>query len=44
MDPAGQPLTQVAPFSVKLVGLASLLVQVPWKPKDCDPPAGIVAL
>jgi hypothetical protein len=35
---------QVAPFTENDVGEASLLVQVPWKPSETEPPAAIVAL
>lgn len=35
---------QVAPFSVKLVGAALLLVQVPWMPSVTEPPAGMEPL
>jgi hypothetical protein len=37
-------VAQVAPLTVKLVGAASLLVQVPWKPTDIELPAAIEAL
>ena len=37
-------VVQVAPFSVKLVGTASLLVQVPWMPSVTEPPAGMEPL
>ena len=35
---------QVAPFSVKLVGAALLLVPVPWMPSVTEPPAGMEPL
>jgi hypothetical protein len=35
---------QVVPLILKVVGAASLLVQVAWKPSEVLPPAGIVAL
>ena len=38
------PQPQAAPFSVKLVGDASLPVHVPWNPMDVEPLAGIWAL
>jgi hypothetical protein len=35
---------QVVPFTVKAVGEALLLDQVPWKPNVVDPPAGTLPL
>jgi hypothetical protein len=35
---------QVVPLTVKDVGTASLVLQVPWKPSDVEPPAGMLAL
>jgi len=35
---------QVAPLTAKLVGAASLLVQVPWKPNEVFPPAAMAPL
>ena len=37
-------VVQVLPLTVKLVGEASLLVQVPWNPSVTDPPAAMVPL
>src|SRR4051812_24640871 len=39
-----QPLVQVVPFSLYVVGLLSFEAQVPWKPNEVLPPGGIVAL
>jgi len=33
----------VVPLTVKVVGAASLLLQVPWAPGDVEPPAAMVA-
>jgi hypothetical protein len=37
-------VAQVVPLTAKLVGTASLVVQVPWKPTEVLPPAAMVAL
>jgi len=42
--PALKGQLQATPLTLKLVGEASLEVQVPWKPNDWLPPAGMVAL
>lgn len=42
--PPPSPQPQAEPLTVKLVGEASLPAQVPWKPKDVEPAAGIAAL
>jgi hypothetical protein len=35
---------QAAPFRVKLVGVASLLVQIPWNPTVTLPPGEMLPL
>jgi hypothetical protein len=37
-------VVQVVPLTVKLIGAASLVVQVPWKPSEVLEPGAIVAL
>jgi hypothetical protein len=37
-------VVQVTPLTENDVGGASLVVQVPWKPSEVEPPAAIVAL
>jgi hypothetical protein len=37
-------VAQAVPLTVKLVGTASLVVQVPWKPMEVLAPAAIVEL
>jgi hypothetical protein len=34
----GRYVVQVVPLIVKAVGVASLVLQVPWKPSDVEPP------
>jgi hypothetical protein len=38
------PVVQAVPLTVNAVGEALLAVQVPWKPKEVEPPTGTLAL
>ena len=42
--PRADYVVQVAPLRVKAVGVALLLVQVPWKPSVTEPPAAMEPL
>jgi hypothetical protein len=37
-------VVQAVPLTENAVGVASLVVQVPWKPSEVLPPAAMVAL
>lgn len=42
--PEDRQVVQVAPLRVKLVGVASLVFQVPWKPSEVLAPGAMVPL